>query len=126
MGEPPGWRSVSAVVAVPPGRAWELLTDPDAWPSWGPTVRGATLDGPFRSGTTGRVTTSVGVTLPFTLRDVVPGRSWSWDVAGVRATSHHVGAAGPGRSRITFGVPPWALPYLVVCRLALVRLAHER
>lgn len=121
----PAWRRVAAVVPMPAERAWHLLTDPAAWPSWGPTVRGASLDGPFVSGTTGRVTTIVGVTLPFTLREVVPGASWTWDVAGVRATTHDVEPVSPDSCRVSFGVPPWAPFYLVVCRWALARLARE-
>lgn len=116
---------MSSVLPMPVERAWRLLSDPAAWPTWGPTVRAATLDGPFASGTTGTVTTVVGLRLPFTLREVVPGSSWSWDVAGVRATTHEVAAVGPDRSRVTFGVPPWALAYLPVCRVALGRLSRR-
>lgn len=119
---PPAWRRVSSVLACDRDRAWTLLTDTELWPRWGPTVRHARLDGPFEDGTTGTVTTLVGVRLPVVLRDVVPGVRWSWDVAGVRATSHHVVAIDADRTEVAFGVPAVALPYLAVCRAALVRL----
>lgn len=121
---PPRWRRVTAELACSPARAWELLTDPEDWPRWGPTVRSASVGGPFVDGTPGTVVTSVGVPLPFVLRDVVPGRGWSWDVLGVRATSHHVVTVqgDPDRCVVSFGVPPWSLPYLAVCRLGLARL----
>jgi hypothetical protein len=121
-GVPPSWRRVSAVLACDAERAWGLLTDTEVWPRWGPTVRSARLDGPFTDGTTGTVTTVLGVRLPVVLRDVVPGVRWSWDVAGVRATSHHVVPLDVDRTEVAFGVPAAALPYLAVCRAALGQL----
>ena len=49
------------------------------------------------------------------------GRAWSWAVAGVAATGHRVGAA-PGGCLVTFSVPWWAPPYLLVCAVALRRI----
>ena len=63
----------------------------------------------------------LGPALPFTVTEFVPGRRWSWRVAGIPATSHEVVAEGGG-SRVTFGVPLWAPAYLAVCAIALRRL----
>ena len=103
-------------------RAWALLTDPLEWSRWGPSVRSASLDGPFADGTTGTVTTPLGVRVPVVLRDVVTGTRWSWDVAGLPATAHHLAVVDAGHTRVTFTVPAAALPYLAVCRVALRRL----
>lgn len=117
---------VHRTIAADPAAAWHLLIDLDAWPQWGPTVRAASLDDPaggFVAGATGRVTTSVGVTLPFLVDDLDPGREWSWRVGGVPATAHTVEPARDGSScRVGFGVPLAAMPYLAVCAVALHRI----
>ena len=73
-------------------------------------------------GTRGRVRTSIGIWLPFEIRDFVDGRYWSWKVAGIPATGHHVESLGGGRCRLSFVVPWPAAPYLTVCRLACARI----
>lgn len=115
---------------APAAEAWALLTDLDRWPIWGPTVAGASLDEPeaFVAGATGRVRTSLGPTLPFTITAVTDDgttRSWSWRVAGIPATGHEVVEVDPDRCEVGFGVPRLAAPYLVVCNLALDRIGRE-
>ena len=103
---------------------WRLLVDLDAWPRWGPTVQRAALDagdGVLECGARGRVWTPVGLSLPFTITDFVPGRRWAWTVAGVPATAHEVSPDGDG-SRLRFEVPWWATAYLPVCTVALGRI----
>ncbi len=116
-------------IDAPAERLWELLTDPVHWPSWGPSVRGASLNADrLEAGATGRVTTVLGAELGFEITWFEPGRGWGWSVAGVGATDHRVESRGPNRCRVGFGVPWPAAPYLGVCRLALQRLdtlAHE-
>jgi hypothetical protein len=134
------WREIDAPAAV----VWRVLTDLEQWPAWGPSVRAATLDGPVDgpvddggggrgerglgsggdlvAGATGTVTTLVGLDLPFEITEVIEGRSWSWKVAGVPATSHAVEALDDDRCRAGFGVPVVAAPYLAVCALALRRI----
>lgn len=110
-------------IAAPAEKVWELLTNIDCWPDWGPTVRRAELDGDsFDVGATGTVATVAGVTLPFEVTAYEAGRRWSWTVAGIPATDHAVVALGPHRSRAGFGVPWPAAPYLAVCAVALRRL----
>ncbi len=111
------------VLDAPADVVWRLLIDPEHWPSWGPSVRRAVVDGPvIERGATGTVTTVGGVTLPFEITDYDEGTRWAWKVAGLPATDHTVEPVGPGRSRVGFGVPWPAGPYLAVCRLALARL----
>jgi hypothetical protein len=110
-------------IAAPAHVSWHLLTDVTQWPEWGPSVRSARLheDG-FGLGSTGVVSTVLGVDLPFEITAFDPGVRWAWKVAGVPATDHTVTALGPDRSRVGFGVPSIAAPYLAVCRRALTRL----
>ncbi|WP_019145087.1 SRPBCC family protein [Aeromicrobium massiliense] len=114
---------------VPPEVVWDLLTDPDAWPVWGPTVKRAEIDGgAVVEGARGTVWTPVGVPLPFQITDVDPEHCWSWSVAGVPATTHEVEPVlGGCVARMT--APIWAPAYLPVLEVALrriERLAAER
>lgn len=111
-------------IAAGTEKVWDLLTDLDQWPQWGPSVRRAELrDGGtvLTAGARGTVWTTAGVALPFTVTDFVPGRRWDWSVAGVAATGHEV-AAIPGGCRVRFTVPRWAYFYLPVCSIALARI----
>ena len=113
----------TAEVDAPAEQLWELLTDPDAWPRWGPSVRAATIDAPaLAEGVQGKVRTAAGVELPFEVTHYVRGRHWSWKVAGVPATDHVVEPLGDHRCRVGFGVPWPAAAYLAVCRRALSQL----
>lgn len=114
---------VSREVAADPAAAWELLVSTRRWPEWGPSVTAVDpADTTIVDGLTGRVRTPVGVWLPFRITSMDPPRTWAWSVLGLAATTHRVEAA-PGGCRVAFGVPPVAFPYLVVCRLALARIA---
>lgn len=110
-------------IAVEPAVVWDVLTDPARWGDWGPTVRGGRLDPPgrFETGATGTVRTALGVALRFRLREVDPGRRWSWRVAGIPATVHAVEAIDGG-CRAGMGVPAPAAPYLPVCAIGLRRI----
>lgn len=107
---------------------WELLVDTEQWPRWGPSVTTVDLHGAHLGpGATGRVRTALGPWLPFEITEFDDGRTWSWRVAGVPATSHTVEPRVDG-CRVTFGVPVAAAPYALVCGEALrriERLAHH-
>ena len=110
-------------IDAPSEAVWELLTNTDSWPAWGPSVRRAELHGDrFETGATGTVTTVVGLDLSFVITHCTLGRNWSWRVAGVTATAHTVRPLDPGRCRAEFGVPWTVAPYLLVCRVALTRV----
>ncbi|WP_110182070.1 SRPBCC family protein [Nocardioides solisilvae] len=115
-------------VAGPAETAWEVLVDLRWWPHWGPTVRDARLDdGATRlaAGATGRVQTPARVWLPFevtTWREDERVRSWAWRVAGVPATTHTVTTLGPERCRVEMSAPWWAVGYLGVLGVALLRI----
>ncbi len=103
---------------------WRLITEFRSWPRWGPTLRAVESSAVgVAAGVRGRVKTPAGVWLPFTITDVVEGRSWSWEVAGVSATGHVVEPLGPARCRAMFTVAWPFAPYVIVLRRGLKRLA---
>ena len=116
---------VDRFIAAPPSQVWHLLTDVQAWPRWGPSVRRAELsDGEtvLSADARGTVWTVAGVRLPFAITEFVPARRWCWTVAGVTATGHELVAADGG-CRVRFEVPWWAAAYVPVCAIGLDRLA---
>lgn len=116
--------TVARRVAAPPDLVWDILTDLDRWPRWGPTVTRAEIEGGLLTlGVSGRVRTPVGVELPFTITEFVPGVSWSWRVAGVPATRHGVDPDGDG-CRVWMSAPWWAPAYLPVLVIALRRIGE--
>ncbi len=116
---------VSTEIDAPAATVWGLLVDLDAWPRWGPSVRGASVEGDtLAAGARGQVQTALGPSLPFEITTFTPGVGWAWKVAGVTATDHRVEPLGPDRCRVQFGIA-WPLaPYLAVCRIALGRLGQ--
>lgn len=114
---------VERTIDVPAPVVWRLLTEVEHWAEWGPSIRGAAIDGGrLRPGATGTITTVGGLTLPFEITSFVEGRSWGWDVAGIGATDHRVEVLDAGRCRAGFGVPRVVAPYTIVCHAALRRL----
>lgn len=116
--------AVDKLIAAPSTAAWDVLVDLDAWPKWGPTVRGARLDPPHTElalNVTGIVHTSLGFSVPFVVTEFDPGRHWAWQVAGIPATHHRVESVGDG-ARVSMAVPWWAGAYLTVCSLGLRRI----
>lgn len=116
--------AVDRFIAAPPSVVWDILVDLEAWPKWGPTVSGASLDHPYTrldSGVTGTVRTSLGIAVPFTITEFEPGRHWAWRVAGIPATHHRVEPA-EGGARASMSAPSWAAVYLSVCAIALRRI----
>lgn len=110
-------------IDAPAEALWELLTDLEQWPKWGPSLRRADLRSDrFERGATGTVTTIVGLGLPFEVTDFVDGAQWAWNIAGLPATDHTVASLGADRCRVGFGVPWAAAAYLSVCTVALQRL----
>ncbi len=118
------------LIDASPAILWDLLTDTEAWPRWGPSV--SAVDCASRRigpGARGRVRTVFGVWLPFEVTHWTPGRYWQWRVGGIPATGHEVTAVAGSRCEVIFTVPAWAPFYLPVCASAirrLQRLAGER
>ncbi len=118
--------STHRVIPAAPEVVWELLTCPARWPEWGPTVRSATGPPVIAAGARGSVTPIVGPPLRYRITEFEPGRSWSWTVAGVRATDHRIKprrrADGRLMAELTLTAPWWAPIYLPVLWLAARRI----
>lgn len=113
----------SVEIAAPVNAVWPVIAEFRWWPSWGPTVRAVAAEATsVAPGVRGRIQTPIGMWVPFEITNVEPGRSWTWTVAGIRATGHHVTALGPDRTRVDFTVPGWFAPYAVVLHAGLRRV----
>jgi hypothetical protein len=66
-----------------PERVWRIWSDVSTWPDWNPDVQSISIDGPFASGTTGKMTTKAGGTHAITLQAVQPGRSFRLETSAL-------------------------------------------
>lgn len=115
---------VGQVINAAAGEVWELITDTARWPEWGPSVRAVDCEERYiRSGSRGRVQTSLGPWVSFQITEFQQERYWSWRVAGLPATGHRIRPLDECRSFLIFEVPVAASPYAVVCKLALSRIS---
>ena len=115
---------IGALIPAPHAAVWDILTDTVRWNEWGPTVTAVdSADRHIRKGSTGRVRTVSGIWLPFVVTEFDDGKSWSWHVAGIRATGHRVEQVDEQTSLVFFQVPLYAAPYIIVCKLALLKIS---
>jgi len=126
--ETPDGRHVVVSREVPASRedAWDLLTDTERWPEWGPSVRGVECGRRYiEAGTTGRMRVPGGLSIPFEVTACAPYR-WTWRVARIPATGHRVDAPMAGhpdeRCRVVFELPVLGTGYVPVCLRALERI----
>lgn len=118
--------TVSRVINSPATAVWNLLIDTQQWPVWGPSVRAVICpDRYIRQHSTGRIQTSLGVWVGFTITEFVEHTYWSWRVAGIPATGHRVETLDSHRCQLTFEIPLFAAPYTAVCKIALARMAAQ-
>ena len=115
--------TIGKTYAISSDVVWRLITDTRLWPRWGPSVRAVDCkDTVIRPASTGRILSALGLWISFVVDDFEPGVYWNWRIAGVPATGHRVEPLGPGRCRLSFDTPAWAVAYLPVCYLALIRI----
>ncbi len=101
-----------------------MLTDTRKWRKWGPTVIDADCaDRYIRKGALGRVQILSRQWLRFVITKYEHGHYWSWTVASVTATGHRVDHIDEGRCKISFELPILWAPYIIVCWVALKRIA---
>jgi len=114
---------VGMVIQCSAEEAWRLLTDTQQWPCWGPSVSGVACEqryiGPDSAGW---VKTMLGFWVPFAIDEYRELRFWSWRIGRFPATGHRVIVEGETACVVAFDMPWWALPYIVVCRIALSRI----
>lgn len=115
---------IARSVPGPCHRVWDLLVDTERWKEWGPSVTAVfCAERRIRYGLTGWVETPFGMRVPFRITDFEEGRFWAWTVGGIPATGHRVEDFGQGRCRLSFSVPTVAAPYVVICWVAMARIA---
>lgn len=116
---------VSRPIPVAQDSAWDVLTDTEQWPDWGPSVRAVdSNDRYIEPGMTGRLQTPVRIAVPFEIVDCEPYR-WTWRVAKIPATGHRVDGGGVDSERncrVVFEMPLIAAGYVPVCQRALERI----
>ena len=111
------------ILDAPAAAVWHLITDTQAWPRWGPTVRAVDCPERFiQADLKGRIETPAGIWLPFAIERFEPPQYWDWRVGGISATGHRVKPVDPQRCELAFSVPVWAVGYGMVCRAALKRI----
>jgi len=105
--------------------AWRILTDTTLWPLWGPSVAAVECRTRFiTAASRGRVRTSLGFRLPFLITHYRHGEFWSWRIGNFEATGHRVVPLEHTRCRVEFDMPWWAAPYILICLVALNRIAE--
>jgi hypothetical protein len=84
-----------------PAEVWSLIARPARWHEWSPYVRGGEgLGEPeVEAGAVGKVVLLGGVRLDAEIFEVVPGRAWTWQVAGLRV--HHEVEPTPTGTRLS-------------------------
>jgi uncharacterized protein YndB with AHSA1/START domain len=84
------WIAAEIEVSAPRDVVWAVLTDIDAWPSWNPDVKSASLEGALAEGTRFRWKAGPG-TITSTLRQIEPPRliAWSGKTFGINAVHVH-------------------------------------
>jgi uncharacterized protein YndB with AHSA1/START domain len=103
--------------------AWKLLTDTQQWPRWGPSVaRVSCAQRYIGPDSEGRVKTSLGFWVPFAITEYRDHQFWSWRIGRFAATGHRIRVEDETACVVAFDMPWWALPYLLVCRVALGRI----
>lgn len=115
---------VDHVVEAPVDTVWDVFTDTERWPSWGPSVRDVECpDRYVETGSTGEVQIPGGLWVPFEITSC-SGYRWDWDIARIPATGHAVEQLPDERCRASMDMPVVAVGYAPVCRRALGRIAR--
>jgi len=112
---------VRRAVDAPVDTVWDVLTDTERWPDWGPSI--TAVESPDRyvtAGSPGRVCVLGAVWLPFEITSCQNYR-WTWTVARVPATGHFV-ETHPAGSVVGFELPLAAVGYVPVCQRACARI----
>ena len=115
--------SIGKFIQASPLIVWDLITDTVQWPLWGPTVKKVRFPQRFiRKDSKGQVLTIFGIWLPFVITEYEHARFWSWNVASIKATGHRIQPIETGGCSLWFDVPMIAVPYSLVCQMALCRI----
>ena len=115
--------SVGEYYQCDPMKVWEVITNTETWPEWGPTVVDVDSRDQFiRMGSRGRVKTVAGLWLPFHVNQFQKFISWGWKIGPVQTTGHRVIPHKDCGSYVWFDTPMLAAPYAIACKIALTRI----
>jgi hypothetical protein len=97
----PAVASGSIEIEAPPEVVWDVLTNIEAWPSWNPEVRTATVDGELRPYATFRWKAGPG-TITSTIQELDPPNriTWRGSTVGIRAIHVYRLEAGPSGTSV--------------------------
>ncbi len=116
---------VGKVLSASSSAVWNFITDATRWTQWGPSVVDVDCKERFiRQGSRGRVKLPFGIWLPFVITDYKDQSYWSWRVLGIQATGHRIEPLGQDRCMLIFEVPTIASIYLLICWIALKKIAR--
>ncbi|MGC4897172.1 SRPBCC family protein [Micromonospora sp. DT31] len=91
-------------IAAPPAAVWARYADTARWPRWKHEVAKVDLDGPFATGTTGRLTPGSRPAMPFRLVDVRPDAGYVSETevvpGGVLKLEHTLEPLDGGATRV--------------------------
>lgn len=115
--------SICKTIHAPPETVWNIVTDTQLWPIWGPSLRKvACADRTIKVGSKGRLKTPFNFWLPFAITQYRHINFWSWRVGGVEATGHRIIKNTDNTSTLCFEMAWWYFPYLLICWAALNRI----
>ncbi len=115
--------SVGRILKAPPQIVWRVITDTSFWPEWGPSVVTVQCNDRFiSSGSKGIIKTITGLSLPFVITSFKKEKEWAWDVGGLHATGHSILPNNKDSCILFFDMPIWAIPYTIICLVALNRI----
>lgn len=115
--------SVGRLINTPAREVWQVLTDTSLWPEWGPSVTGVNCSSRFIfDNSQGRIKTRLGLWVPFQITSFKTEREWAWAVGGINATGHRIVPVKADSCILFFDMPIWAVPYSMICWLALRRI----
>jgi uncharacterized protein YndB with AHSA1/START domain len=98
---------VTTTIAAPADRVWAILSDVERWPSWTASVTSVELDGPLAEGAKARIRQPKLPVTTWTVTEVVPGRSFTWEAKapGSHATGwHEVTPTGDGSCEVRLAI----------------------
>ena len=109
-------------IAATPEQVWGVLSDVEYWPEWTESVSVARRidDGPIKPGSRTRLKQPRLPETEWVVRDIEPGRSFSWVSTGPGArttATHEIEALPGGGSRVRLGIEQGGLLGPVVGRL---------